>query len=237
MRKEDIQEYLSDEALEALIRETEEGPMIKAPEYLEENILHKIEQQQKVIVYKEKVSAKRKLLTYSMKVMVAAAAAIAFLIVVPTVEQQSRPNMETYVAEAKEQVNKDLQEQKEKAKKRAFARKPQQGREWKGNDRIKMKTLGKEAISINRETIDLRYVEQITDSEQVTALGYCVKYAQRHLLDGTRTLQEVVAMLEEKIEKESLAALCESTSSVASLARPRTQEIFACFDRYRGLKL
>ena len=66
MRKEDIQEYLSDEALEALIRETEEGPMIKAPEYLEENILHKIEQQQKVIVYKEKVSAKRKLLTYSM---------------------------------------------------------------------------------------------------------------------------------------------------------------------------
>ena len=110
MRKEDIQEYLSDEALEALIRETEEGPMIKAPEYLEENILHKIEQQQKVIVYKEKVSAKRKLLTYSMKVMVAAAAAIAFLI---------RPNMETYVAEAKEQVNKDLQEQKEKAKKRS----------------------------------------------------------------------------------------------------------------------
>ena len=55
-----------------------------------------------------------------------------------------------------------------------------------------MKTLGKEAISINRETIDLRYVEQITDSEQVTSLGYCVKYAQRHLLDGTRTLQEVV---------------------------------------------
>lgn len=126
---------------------------------------------------------------------------------------------------------------KEKAKKPDFARKPQQGREWKGNDRIKMKTLGKEAISINRETIDLRYVEQITDSEQVTALGYCVKYAQRHLLDGTRTLQEVVAMLEEKIEKESLASLCESTSSVASLARPRTQEIFACFDRYRGLKL
>ena len=50
MRKEDIQEYLSDEALQALIRETEEGTMIKAPEYLEENILHKIEQQQKVIV-------------------------------------------------------------------------------------------------------------------------------------------------------------------------------------------
>lgn len=118
-----------------------------------------------------------------------------------------------------------------------FARKPQQGKEWKGNDRIKMKTMGKEAVSIDKETIDLRYVEQITDSEQVTALGYCVKYAQRHLLDGRHTLQEVVAMLEEKIEQESLAALCESTSSVANLARPRVQEIFACFNRYRGLTL
>lgn len=70
-------------------------------------------------MYTKKSVSEAKLLTYSMKVMVAAAAAIAFLVVVPTVEQQSRPNMETYVAEAKEQVNKDLQEQKEKAKKRS----------------------------------------------------------------------------------------------------------------------
>lgn len=125
----------------------------------------------------------------------------------------------------------------ENANRPDFARKPQQGKEWKGNDRIKMKTMGKEAVSINKETLDLRYVEQITDSEQVTALGYCVKYAQRHLLDGRHTLQEVVAMLEEKIEQESLAALCESTSSVANLARPRVQEMFACFNRYRGLTL
>ena len=34
-----------------------------------------------------------------------------------------------------------------------------------------MKTMGREAVMINKETIDLRYVEQITDSEQVTALG------------------------------------------------------------------
>ena len=118
-----------------------------------------------------------------------------------------------------------------------FQRRPKSNPGIYHKGRIKLKTMGRDGISVGNEHIDLRYVEQITDSEQVTALGYCVKYAQRHLLDGTRTLQEVVAMLEEKIEKESLAALCESTSSVASLARPRTQEIFACFDRYRGLKL
>lgn len=119
MGKEETLEYLSDEELEALIRETEESPGIKAPEYLEENIIHKIAQQQKRVVQKEKMSAQRRLFLYSMKVMAAAAAAIAFLIVVPAVEQQSRPDMETYVAEAKEQANKDLQEQKEKAKKRS----------------------------------------------------------------------------------------------------------------------
>ena len=38
-----------------------------------------------------------------------------------------------------------------------------------------MKTMGKEAVMINKEMIDLRYVEQIVDSEQVTALGYCMR--------------------------------------------------------------
>lgn len=54
MRKEDIQEYLSDEALEALIRETEEGPMIKAPEYLEENILQKLSSSRRLLYTKKK---------------------------------------------------------------------------------------------------------------------------------------------------------------------------------------
>lgn len=98
-----------------------------------------------------------------------------------------------------------------------------------------MKTMGQEAVQINRETVDLRYVEQIVDSEQVTALGYCLKYAQQHVFNGKLTMQEAVDRLEEKIEKEGLAGLCESRSSVASMAAPRRQEIFACLNRYRGL--
>ena len=92
-------------------------------------------------------------------------------------------------------------------------------------------------MSLNRETIDLRYVEQLRDGEQSAALGYCMLYAQRHLLDGRRTLRQVVEALEAVMEREGLSALCESRSSVPFLARPRRQEIFACFDRYRGLRL
>lgn len=114
---------------------------------------------------------------------------------------------------------------------------PKQSRGFRGNDRIKMKTLGREAVQINRETIDLRYVEQLTDHEQVSALGYCVCYAEKHLFNGRTTVQDVVRKLIEKLEKDGLASLCESRSSVANLAMPRTQEIFACMNRYRGMEL
>lgn len=123
------------------------------------------------------------------------------------------------------------------AAKPVFARCPGQNKAYRGNDRIKMKTMGREAVQINRETIDLRYVEQLTDSEQVTALGYCVRYAEKHFFGGRTTVQGVVKKLEEKIAQDGLAGLCESTSSVANLAMPREQEIFACLDRYRGLVL
>lgn len=123
------------------------------------------------------------------------------------------------------------------AEKPVFIRCPRQGRGFKPNDRIKMKTLGKEMVQLNRENIDLRYVEQLADTEQVSALGYCVRYAEKHLFQGKDTIQNVVDKLEEKICREGLSSLCESNVSVANLAMPRRQEIFACLNRYRGLNL
>ena len=115
-----------------------------------------------------------------------------------------------------------------------FHRCPRPNQAFKGNDRIKMKTMGREAVMINKETVDLRYVEQITDSEQVTALGYCMRYAQKHILDGRKDLRQIVDELENVIRRDSLSALCESSSGISCMAVPRRQEIFACFNRYRG---
>ena len=123
------------------------------------------------------------------------------------------------------------------AKRPDFHRCPRAGKGFRENDRIKMKTMGREAVMINKETIDLRYVEQITDSEQVTALGYCMRYAQKHIMDGRKDLRQIVDELEQVIEKGTLAALCESSSSISCMAMPRRQEIFACIDRYRSLKM
>ena len=123
------------------------------------------------------------------------------------------------------------------AKSPCFDRCPKPSPEFREGQRIKLKSLGRDGVSVNRETIDLRYLEQLADGEQSAALGYCVVYAQKYLLDGKRTLRQVVEALDRIMEEKTLSALCDSRSNVPCLARPRKQEIFACFNRYRGLKL
>ena len=70
-----------------------------------------------------------------------------------------------------------------------------------------MKTLGKDAFSINKETVDLRYVEQIVDSEQTAALSYALLYAKLHLMDGTKNLRQIIDELMKLIDTKGLAAL------------------------------
>nr|WP_318682954.1 ABC-ATPase domain-containing protein [uncultured Acetatifactor sp.] len=126
---------------------------------------------------------------------------------------------------------------KEKAARPHFKRCPAPSPEFRGSERIKLKTLGKEEIMINKQNINLRCVEQITDGEQVTALAYCMRYAQKHILDGKKDLRRIVEELEQELEKGSLSVLCESASGVCGMAMPRKQEIFACFNRYPKLRM
>ena len=118
-----------------------------------------------------------------------------------------------------------------------FHRHPKASPEFRSGDRVKLKAMGRDGVSINREMVDLRYVEQLIDGEQTAALGYCLLYAQRHLMDGRRDLRQIADALEDVMGRQGLEALCENTASIPFLARPRRQEIFACFNRFRGLKL
>ena len=176
---------------------------------------------------------------YGISTIIVAGSSGAYFHIAARIIQMDRYIPKDITALAKQEAEKfpAISSPEQKAKKPDFDRCPRPDKAFRGNERIKMKTMGKEAVMINRDTIDLRYVEQITDSEQVTALGYCVRYAQKHLLDGKKNLQQIVTELEEVMEKKSLAAICESSSSIACMAMPRKQEIFACFDRYRGLKM
>lgn len=116
-----------------------------------------------------------------------------------------------------------------------FARRPKADLAFAKNDRVKVKSLGRDGVSVDRENIDLRCVEQLADGEQTAALGLCLAYARRHLFDGKRTLAQIAQELEDLMEQKGLEALCPGRDSVPFLARPRRQEILACLDRWRGL--
>lgn len=103
--------------------------------------------------------------------------------------------------------------------------------------RIKIKTMGKDGVQLNHETIDLRYVEQLSDAEQLTCLGHIVKYMEESLLDGKKTVQQLVEQVLTELEEKGFSAVCDGGYLPGNLALPRKQEIYACVNRYRGLKL
>lgn len=102
---------------------------------------------------------------------------------------------------------------------------------------IKVKTLSIDTLSINKDTIDLRYVEQLVAFEQVTALGYIMKYAEQNIIDETKTLKDIVSEVLLHISKNGLISISPVHYGIGCLAMPREQEIVACFNRYRNLKL
>ena len=118
-----------------------------------------------------------------------------------------------------------------------FERAVRPDRAFKEDARMKLKTMGRDGISINRDTIDVRYVEQLADTEQLAALAYFLKYAEIHVFNGKRTLRESVSLLMQYVEEHGLAAVTESSYVPCGLAMPRAQEIFACINRYRRISL
>lgn len=102
------------------------------------------------------------------------------------------------------------------------------------DDRIKLRTDGLDGFSINRETVDMRYVEQLVDQEQLTALAYMIKQLKLNGFDGRKTLGEAVEQLYGKIAAEGFSAFC-GGAVPGNLAMPRRQELFAALNRCREL--
>lgn len=101
---------------------------------------------------------------------------------------------------------------------------------------IKVKTLGKDGISINKENIDLRAVEQIVDSEQLNTIGAIMKYVENNLMGKNLTLSQVADKVCDEINK-GLIDIDRIKGGNGSLARVRKQEILCAYNRYRRLKI
>ena len=100
-------------------------------------------------------------------------------------------------------------------------------------ERLKVKTLGVAGFLLGKQNVDLRYIEQLIDSEQTAALGLLLKYAVEHFTDGKHTISEVAEWLAKKEEQEGLAFAAEHGEISGGYAIPRIQEIYSCLNRYR----
>lgn len=114
-------------------------------------------------------------------------------------------------------------------------RKPKPDMALKKEERLKIKAMGKNELLLAKNSVELRYMEQLNDEEQTMALGFILKQLELNLFDGRKTLVQAVDMLEGQLDKGGLESLFGRGEVSASLARPRRQEIFACVDRYRKL--
>ena len=100
-------------------------------------------------------------------------------------------------------------------------------------ERLKTKVHGKDGFSLGKTEVDLRYVEQLIDSEQTASLALLLKYACEHLIDRKRTLPEIITYLDTQLKRQGLSFFSEGSYIPCGYAMPRIQEIYSCFNRYR----
>ncbi len=100
-------------------------------------------------------------------------------------------------------------------------------------EHMKVKTFGKDSFSLDKETVDMRYVEQLADSEQTNALAHLLRYGLEQVIDGKKTVRQTVQVLFDILNKQGWEPFC-SSYVPCGLAKPRKQEIFACINRFRG---
>ena len=105
----------------------------------------------------------------------------------------------------------------------------------KRDDRLKLKAMGTHELLLGRDAVELRYLEQLRDSEQTMALACLLKYLQLQTMDGKKNMAALADQLEALLDTQGLEGLFERGDVRSSLARPRRQEILACVNRYRQL--
>lgn len=105
----------------------------------------------------------------------------------------------------------------------------------KGRDgRLKVKAFGMGEVQAGGLAADLRFVEQLVDSEQTAALAHIVRVLVERDLLSSGSVREAVEAVVSGLEADGLAFLCERGSIACGLAMPRVQEIFACVNRLRA---
>ena len=102
--------------------------------------------------------------------------------------------------------------------------------------RVKVRGSGTDSISINHESVELRFVEQVVDHEQANLLGLLLRTLEEDFFDGRTSLPDCIGQLYQRLQKQGFGAI-HGDSIPGNLAMIRKQELYAMVNRYRALKL
>ena len=97
----------------------------------------------------------------------------------------------------------------------------------------KIKTGGCDTLILNKETIDLRYLEQIADPGQLVTLGAMLRFVLKCGWTGKLTKQQMVDALYQEIEKKGFLSVIPNGYSAGHPVMPRKQEVYGMLNRWR----
>ncbi len=105
--------------------------------------------------------------------------------------------------------------------------------------RSKTRASGVDAITLDRQIVDVSDVEQIVDSGQTEAIAWAMRGILQDLADGERSLADLVAQMDGILERKGLDALVQygARRNPAFLVMPRGVDVAAAINRYRALQI
>ncbi|MGH2348744.1 MAG: P-loop domain-containing protein [bacterium] len=104
--------------------------------------------------------------------------------------------------------------------------------------RVRSEARGERAIAIGREQVDMHGVAQLVEAGQARAIGDAIVFAaERGYVDGSRSLREIVSLIDAELSERGLEALSPFSGHPGDYARPRRHEIAAAFNRLRTLRI
>ena len=104
-------------------------------------------------------------------------------------------------------------------------------------DCVKTKVLGKDAFMTDHETVDIRYVEQVADTEQTAAIAKFLLYLHRNVFDGKKSLTECMDILKKLLDERGFEFLDGGRNVPGNLAMPRIEEVCAAVNRCRWTEM
>ena len=102
---------------------------------------------------------------------------------------------------------------------------------------VRTRSRGTQALTLDREEIDVADVAGIVDPGQAEAVAFCLRALLEQRFDGESSLAQCLEDLEALLDEEGLDAVAAPGQRPAFFARPRMVDVAAAVNRYRSLEL